>query len=581
MTATQQVEFTDAIEEVGCLISAQVPFIYVVTHEESRFMTDLHERVITPMEFELYVWSSYRGLYSHERATKQRDISGLCDRSNNPQAALDYIEKHIAAEDKDGTIFVLNDFHTVLQEPLPRQMRDIYDTLVGAGKHKVIIITAPELGYTAGAGANRIFPITLEKQVSVVDFRRPSRENIATRIDSALSALKEGGHDDKTRMGERVKQLEYSDEELEDCTSALQGLTEIEVDNAIATCFTHIRKLTPKRLLIDKKQILKKSDILEYIEADASEADVGGLDEAKLFFNRYKEAHTPAAREAGVEPLRGVLLCGIPGCGKSLLAKVVGNTWNQPTLRLDVGKVMAGVVGASEGRMRQAIAQAEAMAPATLWIDEIEKSLSGTGSSNFSDGGTISRVFGTLLTKMQEGMEGITIVATANDISKLPPELVRRFNEVFFVGLPADDERQEIFEIHLKKRKRDPEKFDMTKLVKATVDYTGAEIEKAVKESIAEAFMSKRKLSTQILLDSINDTKPISQVMREQINALKKWAKRSARYASSQAEAANRPGNQKIRTAKGKELNMDDALKDMTELKTKKRPANKRMTKLK
>jgi SpoVK/Ycf46/Vps4 family AAA+-type ATPase len=225
---------------------------------------------------------------------------------------------------------------------------------------------------------------------------------------------------------------------------------------------------------------------------------------------------------------------------------------------------MTGLVGGSEEKMRAVVSQAQSIAPCVLWIDEIEKSLSGTKSSNFSDGGTLARVFGTLLTSMEEGLKGVTIIATANDITMLPPELIRRFNEVFFVDLPQPAEREEVFQIHLKKRHRDPAKFDMKALAAATENYTGAEIEKAIKECIARCFNDgKRDLTTEDLIQAVKDTKPISTVMGEKVSAIRAWARDRARYASTLAAKAAAPGKQTVKSKSGKSMSVEDAVGDM------------------
>jgi len=250
--------------------------------------------------------------------------------------------------------------------------------------------------------------------------------------------------------------------------------------------------------------------------------------------------------------------------GKSLFIKGIGNLWSQPLLRLDIGKVMGSLVGLSEQRMRDALSVASACAPCILWVDEIEKALSGTKSSNFSDGGTMSRVFGTLLTAMQEGLEGVTLFATANDISQLPPELIRRFDEVFFVDLPGPEERWEVFEIHLKKRGRNLETFLPGKdiLLEASNDYTGAEIEKAIKCAIASAFCAEQEdLTVDNLLEAIHDTKPISQVMEAKIRKMREHAKETYRYASSWA--AEQSKKTSVKTNSGKKLDIEEALGDL------------------
>jgi SpoVK/Ycf46/Vps4 family AAA+-type ATPase len=245
---------------------------------------------------------------------------------------------------------------------------------------------------------------------------------------------------------------------------------------------------------------------------------------------------------------------------------------------------MTGLVGGSESKMRDVIKQAEAMSPCVLWIDEVEKSLSGTKSSNFSDGGTLARVFGTLLTSMQDGMEGVTIIATANDITMLPPEFIRRFNEVFFVDLPGPEERWDIFKIHLEKRERNIEKFEEHKkiLVAATKDYTGAEIEKAIKDGIAASFYEdKSDLDGKTLLHAIAETKPISKVMEDKVKKLRDKAKGSFRFASSWAmrqakETSTRNSNPKKSViSHGKKVKIDDAIGDIGSIKkpTKEKPS--------
>jgi SpoVK/Ycf46/Vps4 family AAA+-type ATPase len=346
-------------------------------------------------------------------------------------------------------------------------------------------------------------------------------------------------------------------------------MTQAEISTAMASSLVRYKEYKYEHLLNLKKQILRKSEILEYVESGYTLQDIGGLDEAKEYFTRYKEAFSDEAKEFGVTPISGALLTGVPGTGKSLLAKTVSHIWQLPCLRLDVGKVMTGLVGGSEERMRQAIKTAEAMAPCVLWIDEVEKGMSGVKSSNFSDAGTMSRVFGTFLTWMQEKTVDVVVIATANDITAVPPEFIRRFNEVFFVDLPVPEEREEIFKIHLNHAKRDPKKFDMKRLVTATHDYTGAEIEKCVKEGIVHAFYDKAKdVTTKHIIGAVAQTKPIAKIMADQIANIREWARNRARYASSQAAEAAMPGAQKVATTSGKVLDLDESLDDFDNVKT-------------
>ena len=222
-------------------------------------------------------------------------------------------------------------------------------------------------------------------------------------------------------------------------------------------------------------------------------------------------------------------MLGVPGCGKSLCAKAVAADWGMPLLRLDPGVLYQKFVGESENQLRQAIQQAEAMSPVVLWIDEIEKSL----SQEDADGGPAQRIFGTFLAWLQDKKEDVFVIATANDISKLPPELLRkgRFDEIFFVDLPDSDARQHILEIHLKRRKRDPSRFDLVRLVDLTDGFSGAEIEQAVVSALYTAFSCEEDLTTEALAEEIELTKPLSVTMAERINALRAWASDRAVFA--------------------------------------------------
>jgi len=562
MTETPEYRYHDSMEEIASLIRGRVPIIWVLTHEETRFIHDFEERIGKALNRKIWLWSSWQGLVPNDQANASLRATGDEKDTHNPQKALSRIVAHNPPTGEDahsGLIYIMRDFHTVMTEPIPRQIRDMYDHL--SNNIKTMIIVSPMLAHGASGQQPGISP-TLEKQISVVSYELPTRDMIRSEINTIISAMKES-----TKSGKPSHlHLEYSEEELESFARALQGLTHTEIINSVASCFTHMNKLDVNKLLSDKRQLIRKSDILEYIDTPVGMEDVGGLDIAKQYLGMYARAHTDEAREYGVEPLKGIILTGVPGSGKSLLAKVTGKLWMLPLLRLDVGKVMGSLVGSSEARMRDVIAMAQAMSPCLLWLDEVEKSLSGTKSSNFSDGGTLARVFGTLLTAMQDGLDGVTIIATANDINALPPEFIRRFNEVFFVDLPAAPERKEIFNIHLAKRGRDPKKFDshMKDLIAASDGYTGAEIEKAIKDAIAASFYSDKKdTSYTEILEALKNTKPISKVMGDKIKKMREKAKGQYRYASSLSEAETKRA---VKTKGGKKLDLSDALDDMTEV---------------
>src|SRR5699024_9995740 len=289
---------------------------------------------------------------------------------------------------------------------------------------------------------------------------------------------------------------------------------------------------TVDHVLSEKQQIIKKNDILEYIPRSSHMGDVGGLENIKNWLIKRDRSWLGSAEEYGLPAPKGLLITGIPGCGKSLIAKAVSSLWNLPLLKLDMGKIFSGVVGSSEENMRKAIETAEAIAPSILWIDEIEKGLAGTNSSG--DSGTASRIFGTFLNWMQDKTEPVFLVATANDIQKLPPEFLRkgRFNEIFFVDLPTQKEREAIFKIHLEKRlisetsRGDFPLEDTTyaQLANMTEGFIGAELEQVVISALFEAFAETRAIQMKDLEKAIEETIPLSVTQAEQIKALREWA---------------------------------------------------------
>ena len=524
--------------EIQKHVMANVPLLYVVTHEEDRFLREFRQHITVKGGYDMVHWSAYTGLVRDEDvkiaitcnkkvAGAQKELPEEFKQSNNPMKALEAISQYKVPTGKKGTMFFMKDMHTVMNEPVPRQLRDTLQWLAKRVESApiVMIITAPEIGYSAGRVVG--LPVSLEKDLVVINYDLLNREEIESIIHHAVNEINTV----------KTKPIKLTKDDVQAIARAAQGMTFEEIRRAIGLSIIEHGTLNVQVLLAAKKQAIKKSEVLEIIDVTPDISEVGGMDNAKEYLDTFKCSFTDEAKAFGVDPLDGVIFTGIPGTGKSLIAKAAASSWQLPLLRLDIGKVMGSLVGQSEQNMRKALKQAEACAPCILWVDEIEKALSGTGSSNFSDGGTTSRVFGTLLTWMQEKQGDVVVLATANSITGLPPELVRRFNEIFFVDIPVKAERSDIFEIHLNKRGRDPEKFDMDALVEASNDYTGAEIEKGVKEGIASAFASgKKKVETTDIVDALVSIKPLAVLMREQINEIIKWARDRARSASSLAE---------------------------------------------
>lgn len=566
-TANKLVESSklSSMEEIKNLVKAATPIIQVVASDEIDFITKLGEMCGTTasegnkLRRQLFLWSAWRGIIQYQSENTLIDCKRATDPWENswqPSRALELIANYkVKDEDSGGAIFVMQDMHTILAQPIPRQLKDMF---LGLSKqHKTIIIVGNQLAHGQGGVKSGIEP-SLEKQIAIVHHDLPTRKSIEVWLRDQFSQIKE------TPKAAQFKKVEYSDDEYFQISRALQGLTHVEVSNAVSVALAADKVLLPERLINEKKQIILRSDTLEYIDSKQTLDDLGGMDNLKQYFLDNANAFSEEAESFGVEPVRGVVLVGVPGSGKSACAKALGNTWKVPTVRLDIGKVMTGLVGGSEEKMRAVIQQAEAIAPCVLWVDEVEKALSGTKSSNFSDGGTLARVFGTLLTKMQEGLEGVVVIATANDITMLPPEFIRRFSEVFFVTLPTETEREEIWRIHLAKKKRDPKKFDLKKLVKESDKFTGAEIEKVVKAAINRCYNDeKREVKTDDLITALQSTKPISTVMKDEIKKTMDWAVNRARFASSFAEKEYAPGNQSVTTKGGKKMKLSDLEDDL------------------
>lgn len=316
--------------------------------------------------------------------------------------------------------------------------------------------------------------------------------------------------------------------DMEQLVQTLRGLTRAEAERIVASAIYQDFSLTAAdlpKILESKRAVLGSSGCLESIAADFSMEDIGGLDNLKAWLRQRRDGFSKKAREYGLPPPRGVLMLGVPGGGKSLCAKAVAADWKMPLLRLDPGVLYQKFIGESESQLRQALAQAEAMAPIVLWIDEIEKAFASASAAS-ADGGLSKRMFGTLLSWMQDHRHPIFIVATANDISALPPELMRkgRFDEVFFVDLPSSESRMNILSIHFTRRGRDPAKFDLLQLAEASEGFNGGELEQAIIGAMYAAFQEGVELADRHVVEEMSKTRPLSVLMAERISELRDWA---------------------------------------------------------
>lgn len=495
-------------EELDIYIRARYALLWVVTFEEQRALQEL-EALAQEQRKPLFIWSTTVGLTNS--ATPQRADTTKRD----PLALLTAI-----LNEGEAGIWVLRDFHPFLRDhTVVRRLREAAFGLEASAK--TIILLGPTLK----------IPPDLEKEITVVDFALPTAAQIDRRLEEIIANSGKSG----------AIQVSLDRRQRGRLVQACLGLTASEADNAIAKAIVQANGRLDgdaiEAVTAEKQQIIRKSGLLEFYASEERLNDVGGLSILKEWLRKRVRAFSDEARAFGLPEPKGILLVGVQGCGKSLVAKSVANSWRLPLLRLDVGRLFSSLVGSSEENLRTAIRVAESIAPVVLWVDEIEKGFSGVGSSNVSDAGTAARVFGSFITWLQEKNAPVFVIATANIVSQLPPELVRkgRFDEIFFVDLPNTAERADIWKIHLTKRNRDITQFDLTTLAMASDGLSGAEIEQAVIAGLYEAFDKNRPLQMGDLLDVLQDTVPLSQMMQEDIDALRNWARQRARAASGVA----------------------------------------------
>lgn len=499
-------------EEMQTYIRAGYPILYVVTAEEDRAIDLLSQAAQTGSgtRRKVFVWSVSRGLCS-------ADLKPVDRKTADPHKILPFL-----LEFNEPGLFVLEDYHFFLDERAPRaplairQLRD----LVGPFKtsRKTAVILSPVLK----------IPAELEKDVTVLDLPMPGEEELAATLDETVERMKDDPRVEVNLAGDAREKI----------VKALHGLTRSEAENALFKVVVTRSRIDPEDvelLLTEKEQIIRKSGMLEYYATPERFGSIGGLDELKRWLRSRGKAFSEAARAFGLPNPKGLLLVGVPGCGKSLTAKAVAAEWKMPLLKFDLGKVFGGLVGQSEENMRRALKMAEAVTPCIMWIDEIEKGLAGS-RGGAGDSGVTQRVFGHLLTWMEENQKQVFTIATANDIDGLPPELLRkgRFDEVFFIDLPAPQERATILAIHLTKHHRDYRDFDIVRHSGATEGFSGAELEQAVISALYLAFAedAEARLEDRHLGRAIAETRPLSVSVAAKIDRLRAEAREKWRWAS-------------------------------------------------
>ncbi|MFO1511734.1 MAG: AAA family ATPase [Verrucomicrobiota bacterium] len=508
--------------EIETLIRARYPILYIISSEEMR-VQQLVSDIAKKRQKKMFEWSYSTGIVP--AGTSIQSQKNRNPATKDPLAALDQVIEQV-----EPAIFFFKDFHPFLTKnnfAITRKLKEI--ALHLKNSFKTIVLVSPILE----------IPTELEKEITVLNHPLPSREDLAVLLDKIIADVKQF---------KQVK-IELDDAGRERLLQAALGLTLGEAENVFAKIIVKDERLSGEdvnEVFAEKQQIIRKSGLLEYYATNESFTNVGGMAVLKEWLDKRAIAFTTEARTFGLPAPKGILMLGVQGCGKSLCAKAVSNLWQLPLLRFDMGRMFGSLVGSSEENVRRAIAVAESVAPAILWVDEIDKAFAGSQGSGATDGGTTARVFGTFLTWLSEKTAPVFVVATANDISQLPPELLRkgRLDEIFFVDLPSREERLEVFRIHVTKRGRDAAQFDLAALADASANFSGAEIEEAINSALYDAFYAHSELTTPQILTALAQTVPLAKTMDEQINRLRSWAEGRARNASV---PRNKPGEPAMR----------------------------------
>ncbi len=469
------------------LIKSRTPLIWIRTKEEERLYKILNES-FKRLNIKRFVsWDCVNG------------IKGLLNEkgkfSNNPLGALNWIKEQTS---ELPTILLVKDFHKFYDDPsISRTIKELSFSLRETSNNLIL--------------SSHIFPSSeeLDDLITIINLPLPDLNELTNLIKKIAFNT----------------DSDLSEQDLNELVIASSGLSEIKLKQVTAKALTQRGKISKddiKDILEEKKQVIARSEILEFFESNSTQNEIGGLKVLKVWLKQRYRAFSKEARDYGLPIPKGVLLVGPQGTGKSLTAKSISQSWSMPLLRLDVGRLFSSLVGSSEARTRDTIIRAEAMSPCILWIDEIDK---GFGGDARSDGGTSQRVLASLLTWMAEKESAVFVIATANAIDKLPAELLRkgRFDEIFFLDLPNSEERLSILDLHLKKR-RPRYNFPLSTIIDRTQGYSGAELEQAVIEAMHFSFDEKRELMEKDLIKAISELVPLSRTAKEQIEFLKQWS---------------------------------------------------------
>lgn len=509
------------------LIRSRYPIFYVTTNEEKRFVNfvDHFSRVYGR---KTYLWNFYEGLSDINTGDKAGGVTE--ELKGDPRAVLDYIisqakiyegsrpeVKRLEEKGINGILYVLLDFHRFIN-PAPDIERRL-KTIASLSTIVTVVIAAPHYKSTE----------VIENLIPMVDFPYANPNEIKHALYEVVYAAEQKLPDIRSKTTPREEEL----------IASVSGLTIIEAQNALSKSIVAHKDWVIPTILQEKRQIINKGGVLEYFDKTVHLEDVGGLKNLTHWIRMRRKIFSSQAKDYGLQFPRGLLLIGLPGCGKSYVAKAISGSWEMPLLRLDFGKLFQSLVGDSEKNARAAIKQAEAIAPVILWVDEIEKAISGVRSTGRLDSGVTARVLSTFLTWMQEKTSPVFVVATANDHERIPPEFTRagRFDEIFFIDLPTLEERQEIFNVLLGKRKVQKENFDLYRLGSESEGYSGAEIEKAIDNAMLLGFEDKqRPIDTDDVVKAMQGFYPLSVMRQGEFDELKEWAEKRCLKANASSK---------------------------------------------
>jgi hypothetical protein len=519
---------SDVVEHLKILVDSSTPIVVLETVDEMHAMRVVRQAT-SVLNLALFEWTIASGLARFGAASlvlpPERSLaaSGFHGEHNGepnalynsrePVQALTTVES-IASE----AVFVLKDFHRHMDDPVVvRRLRDVGQKF--STNRRTLVITAPSI----------TIPPELENLVEFLELPLPDPARLREIIEAAL-----------VRMGKsRTLRRSLDQAGLEAVVGNLRGLTEEEADRAISQAIVTRYGLVAESVtdvLEAKKTLLRHSGTLEFVEVSENLAGVGGLQNLKHWLDERRGSWEPAAQQFGLRPARGVIILGVQGCGKSLCARAVAGQWQLPLVKFDSAAVFDKYIGETEKRIQRVFRVAEGLAPCVLWIDELEKVLAGSAPDSAAvDAGVSSRILAAFLSWMQDRKAPVFVAATSNNVTVLPPELIRkgRFDELFFVDLPTQRERKEIFAIQLNKRRRNPEEFDLEKLSAAAPGFSGAEIDAALDSALYTAYNLKQALTTNLLLEALTATVPLSKTRAEEIEGLRAWAKQRAVPASA------------------------------------------------